>query len=122
MQRIIVDTLDFGFIKIKYKNGIVHEALFVNDHDHYNDETIEQEQMTDKVNKYFTGSAKSFNIPFKLQGICFQKLVWREIKKIPCGETRTYGEIAESIGQPKAFRAVANACGQNKLAIIIPCH
>tara|TARA_Y100000992_G_C20846637_1_gene296336 strand:- start:248 stop:514 length:267 start_codon:yes stop_codon:yes gene_type:complete len=52
----------------------------------------------------------------------FQKIVWREIEKIPYGETRSYKDIAIQIGKPKSFRAVANACGKNPLPIIRPCH
>ena len=52
----------------------------------------------------------------------FQRLVWREIEKIPYGETRSYRDIAISIGRPKSYRAVANACGKNPLPIIRPCH
>ena len=52
----------------------------------------------------------------------FQKIVWKEIEKIPYGETRSYKDIAIQIGKPKSFRAVANACGKNPLPIIRPCH
>ncbi len=52
----------------------------------------------------------------------FSKLVWKEIEKIPYGETKTYKEIAKAIGKPKSFRAVANSCGNNPLPIIRPCH
>ena len=52
----------------------------------------------------------------------FQERVWRALTEIPTGETRTYTEIAASIGQPSATRAVANACGANALAVVIPCH
>ena len=52
----------------------------------------------------------------------FQKKVWKAIDKIPFGETRTYKELASSIGHPKAYRAVANACGKNPNPIITPCH
>ena len=52
----------------------------------------------------------------------FQRLVWKEIEKIPYGETRSYRDIAISIGRPKSYRAVANACGKNPLPIIRPCH
>ena len=58
----------------------------------------------------------------KLEGTEFQNKVWNELKKIPSGETRTYKEIAERIGAPKAARAVANACGKNPYPITIPCH
>jgi len=56
------------------------------------------------------------------QGTDFQQAVWRELKKIPRGQTRTYGEIAAAIGSPKAVRAVGSACGANPLPVFIPCH
>ncbi len=52
----------------------------------------------------------------------FQRLVWREIEKIPYGEIRSYRDIAIAIGRPKSYRAVANACAKNPLPIIRPCH
>ena len=55
-------------------------------------------------------------------GTVFQKKVWRELSKIPKGETKTYKEIAIAIGHPLAVRAVANACGKNPYPIKIPCH
>ena len=58
----------------------------------------------------------------KLEGTDFQKTVWKEISKIPFGETRTYKDLAIAIGKPNSSRAVANACGKNPYPIIIPCH
>ena len=57
-----------------------------------------------------------------LKGTKFQKRVWKELLKIPFGETRSYKEIAISIGNPNSYRAVANACGKNPYPITIPCH
>jgi AraC family transcriptional regulator of adaptative response/methylated-DNA-[protein]-cysteine methyltransferase len=62
------------------------------------------------------------DIPFDIQASAFQWKVWRELQKIPFGETRSYGEIANAIGSPKAVRAVASACANNRAAVIIPCH
>lgn len=56
------------------------------------------------------------------KGTEFQRAVWKELKKIPRGQTRTYGEIAAAIGRPKAVRAVGSACGANPLPVFIPCH
>jgi len=56
------------------------------------------------------------------EGTEFQQAVWREMQKIPRGQTRTYGEIATAIGRPKAVRAVGSACGANPLPLFIPCH
>ena len=62
------------------------------------------------------------NILKDIKGTDFQILVWKEILKIPYGETRTYKEIAQAIGRPNSSRAVANACGKNPYAPDIPCH
>ena len=62
------------------------------------------------------------DIPFDIQASAFQWKVWRELQKIPFGETRSYGEIASAIGAPKAVRAVASACANNRVAVVIPCH
>jgi AraC family transcriptional regulator of adaptative response/methylated-DNA-[protein]-cysteine methyltransferase len=62
------------------------------------------------------------DIPFDIQASAFQWKVWRELQKIPFGETRSYTEIANAIGSPKAVRAVASACANNRAAVIIPCH
>lgn len=66
--------------------------------------------------------AKLETYSFKFVGTPFQVEVWEEIRKIPRGETRTYSQISEAIGSKNSYRAVANACGQNKIAILIPCH
>ena len=52
----------------------------------------------------------------------FQKSVWREMLKIPAGQTKSYGEIAAAIGEPKAVRAVGGACGANPIPVLVPCH
>lgn len=56
------------------------------------------------------------------KGTKFQQKVWREIAKIPYGKTKTYKDIAEAIGHPRAYRAVGQACNRNPVPIIIPCH
>jgi len=78
---------------------------------------IEQE-----LNEYFEGKLKEFKTPICLGGTTFQQSVWKELQKIPYGETRSYANIANSIGKPTASRAIGNANGSNQLAIIIPCH
>ncbi len=64
----------------------------------------------------------SLHLPLDLQGTAFQQRVWSALKQIPPGSTTTYTEIAKIIGQPKAVRAVAQACGANHIAVAIPCH
>jgi AraC family transcriptional regulator of adaptative response/methylated-DNA-[protein]-cysteine methyltransferase len=61
-------------------------------------------------------------VPLDPIGTEFQRSVWDELRRIPTGETRSYAEVARSLGRPSAVRAVANACGQNHIAVLIPCH
>lgn len=75
-----------------------------------------------QILEYLNGSRKTFNIPIKLTGTDFQKKVYKETLKIPYGSTKTYGEIANSIGNPKSMRAVGMALNKNPIWIIIPCH
>ena len=72
--------------------------------------------------EYFSGKRKNFDFPIEFSGTEFQKSVWRELLKIPFGETKTYGEIADAIGKPKAARAVGGACNKNHILIAVPCH
>lgn len=67
-------------------------------------------------------AGRQAQVPVDLIGTAFQKKVWDALMKIPHGQTRTYSEIAAQIGHPRSMRAVANACGQNHLAIVVPCH
>ena len=75
-----------------------------------------------ELEKYFSGQIHEFKTPLHLIGSPFQIMVWKELQKIPEGETRSYFEIAKAIGKPLAFRAVALANGANQFAIVIPCH
>lgn len=75
-----------------------------------------------QLREYFEGERKVFDLPLKISGTPFQEMVWGELLKIPYGETRSYKDIATSIGNPKASRAVGMANNRNKIAIIIPCH
>ncbi|UPM54893.1 methylated-DNA--[protein]-cysteine S-methyltransferase [Gottfriedia acidiceleris] len=72
--------------------------------------------------EYFSGSRREFSIPSIAKGTPFQESVWRELVKIKYGETASYADIANRIGNPKAVRAVANANARNPLSIIVPCH
>ncbi len=72
--------------------------------------------------EYLAGKRRTFEIPMALEGTPFQRKVWEALALIPYGETRSYAEIAGSIGQPKACRAVGMANNRNPLAVIVPCH
>jgi len=75
-------------------------------------------QLTD----YFKGRRRKFSVPLLLEGTDFQKAVWRQLQKIPFGQTASYGGIARAVGSPRAFRAVGNANNKNPIPLIIPCH
>lgn len=79
-------------------------------------------RLENELNDYFKGNLKEFSIPLDLIGTDFQKKVWNELIKIPFGETRSYKEQSIAVGDLLAIRAVANANGKNKIAIVVPCH
>lgn len=75
-----------------------------------------------QLQEYFEGKRTTFDIPIRLEGTSFQIKVWEELRKIPYGETRSYGEVATQIGSPKGARAVGGANHHNPILIIVPCH
>jgi methylated-DNA-[protein]-cysteine S-methyltransferase len=75
-----------------------------------------------ELNEYFSHKRKAFTVPLDMRGTYFQKQVWEALLGIPFGETRTYGQLANQLGNPKATRAVGAANGRNPIAIIVPCH
>jgi O-6-methylguanine DNA methyltransferase len=75
-----------------------------------------------QLKKYLKGELRRFDCKLDLNGTRFQKKVWSALAKIPYGQTRSYKDIAQAIGHPKAFRAVGNANGQNSIPLIVPCH
>jgi methylated-DNA-[protein]-cysteine S-methyltransferase len=75
-----------------------------------------------QLKEYFAGKRKIFDLPMAPMGTDFQKSVWRALSKIPFGFTKSYAEVAKSIGRPKASRAVGAANGKNPISIIVPCH
>ncbi|MEU0127871.1 MULTISPECIES: methylated-DNA--[protein]-cysteine S-methyltransferase [unclassified Streptomyces] len=75
-----------------------------------------------QLDAYFAGELTEFDLPLRLEGTPFQRGVWAELVRIPYGETRSYGELAEYLGKPGASRAVGLANGRNPVGIIVPCH
>jgi methylated-DNA-[protein]-cysteine S-methyltransferase len=75
-----------------------------------------------QLSEYFAGKRRSFSVTLDYVGTPFQKKVWKSMLAIPFGETRSYGQLAEEIGNPKAVRAVGAANGKNPISIIGPCH
>ena len=80
------------------------------------------EQAEDEIRAFFSGESPEFRTPLAVAGSPFNRRVWEELQQIPAGETRSYSELARKVGKPEGPRAVARACGANRIALIIPCH
>ena len=80
------------------------------------------QEAVSELREYFAGERQEFSVPLDLLGTPFQKQVWEELMRIPFGQTASYKQIAERIGNPKATRAVGAANGKNPVCIIVPCH
>jgi AraC family transcriptional regulator of adaptative response/methylated-DNA-[protein]-cysteine methyltransferase len=85
-------------------------------------ETSVHDMLRAELDEYFAGTRREFTVPLLVPGTPFQRRVWEALQRIPHGSTTSYARLAESIGQPTATRAVARANGDNRIAIIIPCH
>lgn len=79
-------------------------------------------RLVQTVTAFIESPSQGLNLPLDIQGTAFQRRVWKALQNIPAGTTATYSDLAEQIGQPKAVRAVANACAANKIAVAVPCH
>ncbi|MFN8445414.1 MAG: bifunctional DNA-binding transcriptional regulator/O6-methylguanine-DNA methyltransferase Ada [Caldilineaceae bacterium] len=76
----------------------------------------------DRIVDYLHGHQPHLDLPVDVRATAFQQRVWKELQSIPYGETRSYGQVAQSIEQPRAVRAVARACASNSVALVVPCH
>ena len=76
----------------------------------------------DQLKAYFAGTLKKFSLKLKPEGTDFQQRVWQQLRSIPYGQTKSYGQIAQAIGNPQASRAVGAANGKNPISIVVPCH
>ena len=79
-------------------------------------------QAREELLEYTAGTRQAFDVPFVLIGSEWQKAVWRALTLIPFGETRSYAEVAQMVGRPKAARAVGKASATNRLPLVVPCH
>lgn len=118
--RLTLVASDVGLAAILWENDKPRRVALDsirNDDDHPTLRCAEQQ-----LNEYFEGRRTSFDLALDPVGTTFQRSVWRALLRIPFGETRTYGEIAAELGNPKAVRAVGAANGRNPLSIVTPCH
>lgn len=80
------------------------------------------DQIQNELAEYFQGKRREFEVPLQVAGTVFQEIVWKGLREIPYGITCSYQDLAKAIGKPTSVRAVAKANGDNRLAIVIPCH
>ncbi|MFV8459881.1 methylated-DNA--[protein]-cysteine S-methyltransferase [Vibrio campbellii] len=80
------------------------------------------QSVKEQLERYFAGEAVQFDVPIAAKGTPFQQSVWHALTTIPYGETRSYAQLADAIGNPKAVRAVGLANGKNPVSVIVPCH
>lgn len=115
-------TEALGYLKIGYCDEVVLWIQRVKQIDEKDVHSALSDKVFMQLQEYMNGERKSFAFPYELHGTPFQKRVWNALCEIPYGETRTYGEIAKAVGNPKACRAVGMANHNNPIAIVVPCH
>ncbi|MFE9647688.1 methylated-DNA--[protein]-cysteine S-methyltransferase [Streptomyces sp. NPDC006365] len=126
-QHTVIDS-PYGSLTLVATDGIL-SGLYMTDQRHRPpeenfgapDDTPFGETI-DQLKAYFAGELKEFDLPLRLDGTPFQRTVWEQLRRIPYGETRSYGELADALGNAKASRAVGLANGRNPVGIIVPCH
>ena len=125
MKNIYLYETKIGKIAIAEDDNAITDLYFY-DGTLINDVQIKETELLKKASQqlkdYFEGKRKIFELPLSPKGTDFQQSVWKALLEIPFGETRSYGDIAKRIGNPKASRAVGMANNRNPIAIFIPCH
>ena len=111
-----------GFVEVTGTNRGVQTVTFINHKTRKWFTPFCLRECVVQLKEYFEGKRQIFSIKLDLLGTDFQMRVWQELQKIPYGKTITYHELAERIGDPKAFRAVGQADAKNPVSVIIPCH
>lgn len=125
MKNVYFYRTEIGRIGI-VENGTAIIDLYFNEKELPSDIESKETDLLKEAGKqlqdYISGKRKEFELPLAPVGTNFQQRVWKALQEIPFGETRSYGEIAKSIGQPTAARAVGMANNKNPILIFIPCH
>lgn len=124
---LVAATTDRGICLLEYANKHRLEAQTGLLRQHFNAEPVEGEhslllRLEAELEAYFAGELQSFTVPLEAPGTAFQREIWRYLSGIPYGETRSYDRVARDLGRGGAQRAVGRANGENRIAIVIPCH
>ncbi|PLS26661.1 cysteine methyltransferase [Bifidobacterium anseris] len=117
----------YGPVRIDWQDDAVTGLHIVTRDDHELDGDGARTELTDRtfdeLERYFAGALREFTVPVAFTfGTPFQHAVWHALQQIPYGQTRTYAQIAQAVGRPKAVRAVGSANNRNPIPFIVPCH
>jgi len=115
LGRLFLSASERGLVALDLHEGSAHREGLVEDR-------AGLEPAARQLQEYARGERRAFELELDLRGTEFELRVWNALRAIPWGRTRTYGEIAQSLGEPGAARAVGRANGRNPLPIIVPCH
>ena len=115
-----------GALRLIEQDGRILQLAFESEASPMEDVEVGETELSQQawlqLDEYFTGKRKAFDLPLSPRGTPFMTDVWAELGRIPHGETRSYGEIATAVGNPRACRAVGQAVNRNPIPILIPCH
>lgn len=126
-QHMVIDS-PYGPLTLVADDGVLCGLYMVGQRHRPQEETFGERddtlfgEVTEQLGAYFAGELKEFTVELRLAGTPFQRSVWERLRQIPYGETRSYGELAEALGNLGASRAVGLANGKNPVGIIVPCH
>ena len=112
----------FGFFRIVEEEGAVVAIDVVKERQEEERPRAGPDWAARELHEYLEGERRAFTFPYRLVGTLFRLQVWKELEKVPYGETTTYKRLAEAIGRPGAYHAVGGAVGANPLSICVPCH
>lgn len=112
----------FGFFRIVEDGGAVVAIDVVKERQEEERPSKVTDWAARELHEYLEGERRAFTFPYRLVGTPFRLQVWKELEKVPYGETTTYKRLAEAIGRPGTYHAVGGAVGANPLSICVPCH
>lgn len=122
MGSCAVYPFPYGQLKIEYEGEAVTRLARTAGPAFEGGRTALTHRVFGQVTEYLEGRRREFDFPYVLRGTAFQEKVWRALGDIPYGQTRTYGQIAAAVGNPRACRAVGMAAHRNPILIAVPCH
>ncbi len=124
LGEVVIGATDAGICSVQFLDGRSAKAVLQEEFPRAElvRENADLDSAVAAVQGMATGTPKHVSLPLDLRGTVFQQQVWQELRRIPSGATRSYSDVARSLGRPEATRAVARACATNHVALLVPCH